>query len=230
MIIKKTVVAEKEIDLRFDTASSLYVEFEENPAHADYVENPFGDTEVSYHMPYNWTDSADFGTDSLEELLKEGLDNAPVGEQKAFFDKWIADLMDDPENALEDNLFSTLIDEYAQYGEDYEGGYLQAVANIINLYTDSKVYPIDVTTHSYSTFSLGNSFSDAYLIAPQAMDSATFEYLLNAFTDWFNGFVYEYVAYETLEDAINQEDSVAVTVFGDDMNEWEVGLISDFTK
>lgn len=230
MIIKQTVVTEKEIDLRFDTANSLYVEFEEYPEHADYIGNPFAGTEVSYHLPYNWTDSADFGTGSIEELLKEGLDNAPIEEQKAFFDKWIADLMDDPENALEDNLLSMLIDEYAQYGEDYEGDYLQAVANIINLYTESKVYPIDVTTHSYSTFSLGNSFNDAYLIAPQAMDTITVEYLLNAFTDWFNGFVYAYVAYDTLENAINQENSVAVTVFEDDMYEWEAGLISDFAK
>lgn len=118
-----------------------------------------------------------------------------------------------------------------EYLEGVEGGEealknedMEKIQELLEEHTDKRLWFVHVYTHSGSTFRLSDEVTKGYLLVSNGLKIEFIELLLNMYTDYFNGHVYEFKAYETLEDAINEEDETWLEVYGHNFIDFEKKL------
>lgn len=236
MKIKKTIVTTIERTIKKHKKYNVYVDTtnENEPNYVDdlaFCDNPLDQIAAIYWLPYNWNDVAKSKTDpqiKLVEVTVTALKQADRNERKEFYDTIVQPIInkeyfDKP--LLESMMLDEIIDEYA--GEFELFVHLDQLQPLIHKYTNYSLYPVYVYTHSDSTFKLIDRFDEsstkeqAFIIINN--DNATKNELkvaIDNFTDYFNGSVFEFKAYDTLQDAINDTNIEALTVFANELTDF----------
>lgn len=236
MKITKTVVTLIERTIKKHKNYNVYVDTtnENEPDYVDdlsFCENPLDQIEAIYWLPYNWTDVAKSKIDpqiKLVDLTVNALKKADRKERKKFYDTIVNPIINKgyfDKDLLESMTLNEIIDEYA--GEFELFTHLNQLQLLIHKYTNYSLYPVYVYTHSDSTFKLIDNFDEssdkeqAFIIVNN--EDVTKDALTTAidnFTDYFNGSVFEFKAYDTLQDAINDTNIESLTVFANELTDF----------
>lgn len=218
MKINQTIVTTNERTIMYSIMLGAFVEVQENYDYTDFSENPLESLDTDYYMPYDWRGVAQskYVLETLKELSSESLEKANHTERKEFFEKVINELVDIEymENSTLQEIFDNEISECDLLD------YLTNLSYLINKYTDKTMLPINVYTHSYSDFSIGNNYSDAFIIVDNDCKQ-DLEKTMDYYSEWFNGWIYEVTCYNTLENAINEDDCYISDIYSSDMYEFE---------
>lgn len=224
MKINDTIVTVKERTIMYSEMLDAFVEIQENYDYSDfsdYAENPIDYLSIDYYMPCDWVHVTKTNgvLYNLKELVSSSLEKASRVERKEFFEKVISELVDI--EYMENSTLQEIFHDEIEPSDLLD--YLSSLSFLINKYTNKTMLPIDVYTHSESRFSVGNTYSYAFIIVPNELVQGI-EKEMERFTDYFNGWIYDVTCYDTLENAINKNDSYTSVIYSSDMNYFENSL------
>lgn len=244
MKITKTIVTTIERTIKKHMGYNVYVDTT-NDDQPEYVNdlavwlNPLEDIDAFYWFPYNWNDTAKSKNDPQVKLISltvNALNRADRNERKQFYNTIISPMIDKgyiDKEVFESMTIAEIIDEYA--GEFSLLTHLDELEPLISKYTNYSLYPVYVYTHSDSTFRLCDNFynnkgSDenaAFIIVNNndfdpdpKVRKETVSGIIDNYTDYFNGSVFEFKSYSTLEDAINDNNIETLTVYANELNDF----------
>lgn len=229
MIIKQTVVNEIERKLLKEETTGYIVEVEKEPQllmESNIVENPLNVVDgVAYYFRYNWRDTVisegNQNDNKLHDAVLELLEVADRPTRKKIADMVLKDKdLSDMENVSLFEFFSDY-NEVAMYDFFSSAINLQLWSELLPQWTRYELYPVNVYTHSDSTFRLGNYFTDTdYILIDKRKTAITkkeLDMILENYTDYFNGYIYTFKMFSSLQEAINNEEYFEHYVFGNQL-------------
>ena len=244
MKIKTKIVKEIIRDVQFHKSLDAYIDVStlDNPIQTDLdtIDNPLDG--LTYYLPYDWrseVQSKNQPHDRLVELFLSALKHATQIEKDHVFTKIVKPFITETNtqhrsNKIdEDTTKKDMINFIADYATVLDlTNHYYLIDQLIEKYTNHMLYPVNVYTHSTSLFSLVPRFTnasslqnkcDAFIIIKKTKDSDTksskekeLKLRLQLFSDFFNGEIYSFPAYHSLEDAINNENSYDIQIYGSD--------------
>lgn len=244
MKIKTKIIKEIIRDVQFNKQLNAYIDVStlDNPIQTDLdtIDNPLDG--LTYYLPYDWrseVQSKNQPHDRLVELFLSALKRATKLEKDHVFTKIVKPFITKTNTKNRSNKIdeATTKENMINFIADYSmaldlDNYYYLIDQLIEKYTNYMLYPVNVYTHNSSLFSLMSRFTnspslqnkcDAFIIIKKEKDSDTKEskekelkLKLQYFSDFFNGEIYSFPAYHSLEDAINNENSYDIQIYGSD--------------